>query len=389
MTFRRGLITGFLSAALVFNHEALAQHHPTPHLRAGTVIDGPSDQRAGKAPSRPCSPRTTSIYVGAITGAMDLASAANVPNLQIAGNVGFYLTSYALTQVAGLNLASIQANWANHAPGILEVGTDPVNMPDIASTYAAQIAAVGWTWGTINGTAWPAVVAASGWHPHIAMLNPFAMGLTGSLTDPYYRMNLAAIADIKAAAPSIKYVIPYITPNGAVSAAIGNTRWSSTPWAEYRALAQAAGGLGLDTPSNYFSSVRDGLYRNLVVQEIHWANANGLLSAVLLSPYHLGAAAGTIPQFQYDPSFFEATQREIAYLRANNANPTFFFVVNYSEGAGTNPPGRDTAPETINATALWVAHKAVTTPPTAGFRATQTAAPAWRHGLRCEAAAPM
>ena len=306
------------------------------------------------------------VYVGAIIGATDLASAENVPNLQASHDTSFYLTSYALTQVLGLSVATIQRNWSSQGTGIIEVGTDPVVMPDIATNYGFYVtASQHWTWGGVKGSTWPSLIAAGGWAPKIAMLNEFLLGTTNSLSDPYYLMDLAAIADVKAAAPSIQYVLPYLTANAApVIAANNDTDWTSPYWGESRAIALAGGGLGIDTPANYFNVIREPGFRTLTVQEIKWATSNGLLSVVLLSPYNLGAAAGTIPQFQYDPTFMRAVRQEVSFLHSQRADPTFYVVANYSEGAGTNVPGSDTDPngETVNAVALWVARNAPTSP---------------------------
>ncbi len=309
-----------------------------------------------------CARHPSHTYVGAIIGATDLAVAANVSNLQASHNTSFYLTSYALTQSVGLSVKAVKANWSSEAAGVIEVGTDPVNMPDIASSYGSYVTASnGWTWPNPKGVAWPSLIAAGGWAPKLAMLNIFNMGTTNSLSDPYYLMNLAAIADVKAAGPSIQYVLPYLTANqGQVTTANANTDWTLPYWGERRSLALAAGGLGLDTPANYFNLVREPAYRALIVQQIKWATANGLISEVLLSPYDMNAAPRTTPQFQYDATFMQAVQKEVSFLHAQGANPTFYVVVNYSEGAGTNAPGSDTISggETLNAVALWVAHNA-------------------------------
>ncbi len=323
-------------------------------------------------PLNSCTVRPSRVYMGAIIGASDLASADNVRNLQASQNTSFYLTSYALTQVASLRLSAILANWSSQAKGIIEVGTDPVVMPDIASTYGSYVTTLQhWTWGGVKGSTWPSLIAAGGWSPKIAMLNPFGMGMTDNLSDPYYLMNLAAIADVKRAGPSIQYVLPYLTANGAqVSTTNNDNDWTSAYWGESRALVTAAGGVGLDTPANYFMYVREPAYRRLSAQEIKWATTNGLISVVLLSPYDLTAATGTTPQFHYDPTFMQAVQAEVSYLHSQGADPTFYVVANYSEGAGTNAPGSDTDPsgETVDAVALWVVRNASTSPVPAGSK---------------------
>ncbi len=334
----------------------------------------------GVSPLNSCAVRPSRSYAGAIIGSTDLASAANVPNLQAGHNTSFYLTSYALTQVSGLSVAAVQATWTSQAAGIIEVGTDPAVMPDIAANYGSYVTGShNWTWGGVKGATWPSLIAAGGWAPRIAMLNEFLLGTTNSLSDPYYLMDLAAIADVKKAAPSIQYVLPYLTANAApVTAANNDTDWTDTYWGESRAIAMAGGGLGVDTPANYFNVIREPGFRTLTAQEIRWATSNGLLSVVLLSPYDLAAAPGTTPQFQYDPTFMQAVQQEVSFLHSQGADPTFYVVANYSEGAGTNPPGSDTDPsgETVDAVALWVARNAPTSPMPATAPASVQAEPA-------------
>ena len=308
--------------------------------------------------------KMTTAYVGALNGATDLTNAANFPNLLSSGNCSFYLTSYALTQVAGLSasLGEVVGTFAEAAPGILEVGVEPVNMPDIASTYAADVTASnGWTWGPTKGTAWPGIIKAAGWTPTIATLNIFNMsfGALPPAQDPYYAMNLAAIADVKAAGPSIKYVLPFITPNNAsVTTAAGNDQWNNPYWQNYRELALAAGGMALDVPANYALSVQTPLYLPLIVQMLAWAAQNNLLTAVLLSPYALNNGN----QEGADSTFAQAAAQVVAYLQSNGVAPSIYVGTNYGEATTSNRPGTDTTPNSTAQVALFLASSAATTP---------------------------
>lgn len=311
---------------------------------------------------RGCSQTPAKVYAGAIIGADQLADATATAALRADAETSFYLTSYALTQVPGLSLPAIRAVWAGHPPGIVEVGVDPRNMPDIARSFSSLITPRnGWTWGPTKGAGWPEILARAGWQPRIALLNVFVMGTTGDLADPHYLMNRAAIADVKARARSIRYVLPYLSANSAaITRESGASTWAGAYWATSRALAKLGGGLGLDTPANYFLHVREQAYRDLVVQQIRWANANGLISEVLLSPYDMKALPGTAPQVQFDATFAEAARGESLYLHQHGADPTFYVVTNYSE-APTNEPGRGGGGETIDAVAAWlVRHASVT-----------------------------
>ena len=328
-------------------------------VAAGLLTVAGALQAYGK---RPCFPVPAKVYAGAIIGADQLADPQATATLRAGHDTSFYLTSYALTQVPGLDLRAVQTAWAGHAPGIIEVGVDPHNMPDVARSFSSLInPRNGWTWGSTKGTGWPELLARTGWQPQIATLNVFVMGTTGDLNDPYYRMNRAAVADVRARAGSIRYVLPYLTANGSVIVpGSGAARWAGTYWAESRALAEMAGGLGLDTPANYFLHVREQAYRDLVVQQIRWANANGLMSEVLLSPYDMEGVPGVAPQVQFDATFAEAVRGESLYLHRHGADPTFFVVTNYSEAA-TNEPSRGASGETIDAIASWLVRNATVT----------------------------
>lgn len=310
-----------------------------------------------------CRQPAATVYVGAIIGAGQLADPRATAAIRGSGATSFYLTSYALTQVPGLDLSAIRRVWTGRAPGVIEVGTDPRNMPDIARSFSAYLTPQnGWTWGPVKGTAWPEILAGAKWSPQIALLNSFVMGTTDRRDDPYYLMNKAAIADVKARARSIRYVLPYLTPNmSTISRAAGNADWLGTYWGEYRALAVSAGGLGLDTPANYFVHVREQAYRDVVVQQIKWARENRLISEVLLSPYDMKALPGTTPQVQPDLGFAEAVRDETRYLHAHGADPTIYVVTNYSE-ATTNEPDQGGGDETIDAVALWLTRNASVSP---------------------------
>lgn len=298
------------------------------------------------------------VYVGGIHGAETLASAADMAHLTQAKNVSFYLTSFTLTQVEGLNLGAILRNWHGHKPGIIEVGTDPINMPEIATRYGRCITRHdNWTWGT-KGSAWPGIIRAAGWRPEIAMLNVFPMRTAGGRPedDPYFQMNLRAMAYVQALAPSVHMILPYLTPNQeTVSADKGDLNWTDPYWNASRALARKAGGFGLDTPANYFMHAREPAYRNLVVQQIRWAKENGLKTNLLLSIFDIDNQAPGIRQFRYDAHFVEAVQEEIRFLHEHGADPSFYSIVNYSEGPHSNSPGPDTEHETLGAAALWTA----------------------------------
>ena len=314
---------------------------------------------ASGAAAKDCAARPD-VFVGAIRGANDLADRSNMPSLAASPKSGFYFTSYALAGVAGLreNLPTIRRNFAS-MHGMIEVGTNPAQMPDVAQDYGRYVDKKhAWTWPPERGGNWPADVAAAGWSPDVALLNPFDMQ-GDDLDDPYYKMNLLALQDIRKASPGLRHVIPFTSPNAHVLKAENHELdWSDTAWRETVALATAAGGLALDTPGNYFTTGREEAYRKLVAQEIRWANQKGFVSVVLISPYALGHGNSNGP----DTKFLQAAQQETAYLHAAGADPTIYVAANYAEAPAAVTPATETTPNSISQVALWLVQNAATSP---------------------------
>jgi hypothetical protein len=321
---------------------------------------------AEAAATRECVARPN-VFLGAIRGANDIADRSNIPTLTASTKSGFYFTSYALAGVAGLreNLPAVKRNFAS-SYGIIEVGTNPAQMPDVVKDYGRYVDKQhGWTWPPERGANWPADVAAAGWSPEIALLNPFDMQ-GDDLNDPYYKMNLLALQDIRKASPGLRHVIPFTSPNAHVLKAENHELdWSDTAWRESVALATAAGGLALDTPGNYFTTGREEAYRKLVAQEIRWATQHGFVSVVLISPYALGAGGSN----GADTKYLQAAQQEVAYLHAAGADPTIYVAANYAEAPAAVTPASETTPNSVSNVALWLLKNAATSPFPPSWRA--------------------
>jgi hypothetical protein len=333
----------------------------TPRLLVKASVAAATVFNAGCGSAKPACQSRPHIYVGAIKGALDIADPANIPSLVASANVGFYFTSYAMTVIPGLkaDLARVKGNFASHY-GMVEVGTGPAQMPDVASEFGRYVeGSHHWTWGAEKGATWPADIAAAGWSPDVALLNTFDMGATGDLSDPYYKMNLLALQDVRNASPGIRNVLPYITPNAhPLKAENHELDWSDTAWRESVALATAAGGLALDTPANYFTTGREEAYRKLVAQEIKWANQKGFVSVVLISPYALGAGGSN----GADTKYLAAAQQEVAYLHGAGADPTIYVAANYAEAPAAVTPASETTPNSVSNVALWLLKNAATSP---------------------------
>ncbi|NVN30607.1 hypothetical protein HUK83_09730, partial [Endobacter medicaginis] len=104
--------------------------------------------------------------------------------------------------------------------------------------------------------------------------------------------------------------------------------FATSPWYTYLRQAELySGGISFDTPPSYFFA-REQAYRDNVVEQIQWANANGLRSSVIISPDNTDAAAKGM-----DSQFLAETKEMVAYLQKCDAMPSQFIVENYNDSA--------------------------------------------------------
>lgn len=100
-------------------------------------------------------------------------------------------------------------------------------------------------------------------------------------------------------------------------------------WANVRTAALFGGGIGLDVPPTYWV-LRGAGYQAQVARMVAWANANGLRSSLIVSPYaEKPDAAGHSGACGYDPAFMQNTRRLVADLAKAGALPTQWAVENY------------------------------------------------------------
>lgn len=96
---------------------------------------------------------------------------------------------------------------------------------------------------------------------------------------------------------------------------------------DFQAIVQAAGGIVLDTPPQYFFA-REQAYRDWVIDAIRWCNDQGLYTVVIVSPHNSGDA------------FARDTDRFTAYLEEHGAHPNAWVCENYVDDPPAGYPNR-------------------------------------------------
>lgn len=350
-----------------------------------------------------CSGRPVTVFMSSVVGSDQLSDLRRFPHLLATENIGLYLVDGATRRLldwpddnsawvkpAGYDgptlMKAMIAAWGRRAGGgIFEGGesralTPSVPVSDYKSFPDSEAGAM---------LRW----FAAGWHPHIVMLNlgyndhaPLFGGSyrnpSSEFTERDVRDTFIALRDVRNITKA-ELVLPYISnaPQGHVSDSSdvdihGNPGLGSRIQSDYatdpfydnsRRIALEAGGFGIDTPANIFSTdhyydhVHSEMFRRLVASEIRWANAHHLTTAVFMTIFDVQhGKAGNGP----DARFMEGVQREVRYLKDAGALPTYWIVGQYSNGpANTNKPATDTTPESISLVADWVASNAQTSPP--------------------------
>lgn len=137
--------------------------------------------------------------------------------------------------------------------------------------------------------------------------------------------------------------------------------FSDPTWQFLRDGALYSNAVAFDAPPTAYLSGFGPNYRQWVVDHIVWAKANGVRTYVIISP---NGAQG---------DFLSATQQFIAHLEANNARPSNWQVVDYSQNTAEPIPagylnycGDENVSQSITNIALWVSQNAPTVEPTLG-----------------------
>ncbi len=284
------------------------------------------------------------IVLGGLQGFSDLANSANTLALRATGRAGFYahIQSMGLPYSAGPDtLPGIAQVFQNSGAYVAEL--------DYTDNVASQAAYFG---SSLTGS-----FAQFGAMPDEALINMFSSDDVNSLAQTNWK---TYIDDARAA--GIQRLEPIFSPNGDTSTSqiYDLNSFLDPVYNNVRAAALYGGGLALDLPPAYLydltgsSPALGAKYLAFVEQEINWANANGIRSTVIISPYSSGVG------------FLDYTQDLVQRLQADGAVPQQYIVENYAATASPmeqyNYVGSDQNTNNLAGVALWLAQNAETTP---------------------------
>ncbi len=367
-----------IAGALVSAPSAFAQSMPSwkSSLQTGNIKDlvpsaGSDNSVAAwlgkKADVLSCRTRDKDVFLGGNNSVSQLVDASRYANTLGTGRVSLYLSAFAVNNLIAYGDAlggpigvagsrKITANFSPYAPGISEEWYDKYGTPSLPAS-AHNDGGVG---DTVNGPVWYAQI---GFQPTIMMMN---INTGGADADNLSQFQTAT-SDIKAGYTSVKYVWPFINDYAGQ-----HPDWTNDSyWAGRKQIIQYAGGVGIDVPVGI--GYQDPHWMPSIINEIQWANANGIRTVVLLTPFNTDPASSQAGgQFSFDAAFEAHTKWFVAKLRAANALPSAWIVSNYSNWGknsdGTlrtsNMVGRDvdTIGQSVTAVARWVAENAPTSP---------------------------
>lgn len=285
------------------------------------------------------------VFVGAIRGEAQLGVASNSTLLRASGRAGLFMTTLALQHAIipdpadqedwGGSIANGQAivsAFAGTGPGIIEGNLDRQTTPHVPAV----------DYNYTRNDAWVAWIREINWSPSIFLLDMNASGTptTTQYTETDVQDVLTGTSDIKAEDPAIKYVLPYLSPNGGVYGSWAHDAY----WSTARRLALAQGGFAIDIPVGYYLN-NPAAYKQVVKDQITWGIQNKLIVAVLLTPYDTQNPLGcSMPRnFCADPDFMSSSRSVVTDLYYSGADPTIYVISNYSEQSPSPQPGTDDA----------------------------------------------
>lgn len=341
--------------------------NPADVIRSVGGSDSVAAWLGRKADVLSCRTRDKDVFLGGNNSVSQLVDASRYANTVGTGRVSLYLSAFAVNNLmaygdalgAPIGIAGsrkITANFSPYAPGISEEWYDKYGTPSLPES-AHNDGGVG---DTVNGPVWYAQI---GFQPTIMMMN---INTNGSDADNLSQFQTAT-SDIKAGYTSVKYVWPFINDYAGQ-----HPDWTNDSyWSGRKQIIQYAGGVGIDVPVGI--GYQDPHWMPSIINEIQWANANGIRTVVLLTPFNTDPATSQAGgQFSFDAAFEAHTKWFVAKLRAANALPSAWIVSNYSNWGknsdGTlrtsNMVGRDvdTIGQSVTAVARWVAENAPTSP---------------------------
>ena len=174
--------------------------------------------------------------------------------------------------------------------------------------------------------AYRAYYVANGLTADTASINFLSGRDDGNTSSNYPASNADAFAYINALkAEGIAKVNIILSPNNNATDAT-TFKFDNAHWDDARTRATYGGGWTSDAPPGYFFNERDQNYRDWVIAQTKWTNANGLKSVNIISP----RTSGT--------QFFNQAVQYVKYFEANSAIPQQWVVENYSY-VGDPPAG--------------------------------------------------
>ncbi|MBE7212904.1 MAG: hypothetical protein INR65_17970 [Gluconacetobacter diazotrophicus] len=317
----------------------------------------------GAAAAAECRFPRGEVLIGGNNSVSDLATPGNLSHVLPGGRLGLYASVFAINNMVAEGDAfggkgsdargrAIMRAFAKAPPAIGEEFYDSHGTPGLPAAARNDGKAL----DKVDG---PAAAAAIGWRPEAMMLNiNYTGGKEHFLRDGDVAQFRQAAAELKQRYPSVRCVWPYI--NGQDPNWNGNNPY----WALAKTMIREAGGVGIDIPVGLpLASFASPNYLLATANEIRWANANGVQTVLLLTPWAAKAPPGIMGQFAHDDQFLRNTQRIVGYLEKAGAVPSVYVVSNYSGTLGTgarmitaNRIGSDTdaATPSVAFVARWV-----------------------------------
>ena len=307
------------------------------------------------------------VFVGGVGSNYHLLAqlAPNDP-LLTNGRIGLYQHANGNAALTPAQLTALWQTWSVTGAGVHGGGQ---SVGEVGSTSIGDPGYLGFFGGAYPNQVDLNVLTNSGSGTGTYTAGPGDVAPGTVYPDYFTAADLAAVQAAVLAANShgARSVAPFITPNGSASDDLADPFATGAYWANVRAAALFAGGLGIDAPPSYFLA-RASNYGAMVIQMIQWGVAHGLRVSYVISPYALSAdIAGNRGGCGYDPVFMENTRTVIGMLRAAAAFPTQFVIENYGlpgPGCGTENDwaANDNAAESLNAVALYIADTVPTAP---------------------------
>lgn len=239
---------------------------------------------------------------------------------------------------------------------------DPENSRRLRSTCQAALYVHGYVWTRSSDAERKAVLAAFAGAPmevELGMVNNpsswFEQGYRKKYVQAGVRAERAHVNGFKEARMDIwrqfvetgrkyglKTISPIFSPN---SRQYAHAAFKEGQWDFLREGARLGGGLTTDSPPGYFLA-QPQAYQDFVMDELQWANTEGLHSTFIVSPGKSG------------PRFLEDTQRTVEILAKRKALPKTWVVENYDPKADpgyVNRIGSEEEADSVLGVSLWLA----------------------------------